>query len=121
VKCAGDPACPFPVVMGEDRCREHLADLRLPLTLHETSSGGGVRNYADSWGLRISGDRLGWTSKRGRPKMTEEERKAKYSNTYCRALLESGVRCNAPIPTDERVCDGCKERLLPAKDKTPGP
>jgi hypothetical protein len=47
--------------------------------------------------------------------MTEEEKRKKYGNTYCKAKLENGVTCNQPIPMNERVCAACRERLLPTK------
>lgn len=46
--------------------------------------------------------------------MTEEERRNKYSNTYCRETLPNGVTCNTPIPVDQRVCAECQERRLTA-------
>lgn len=149
MKCAGSRSCPFPPLLGEDRCREHFIDGQMELTLHETSGEGKARKREDVPNLEVgsldkrSQDRLRTAhiklsrkirfryihskpekvvreprGPRGRPKLTEaekEERRRKYTNTYCKAVLENGVTCNQPIPLSERLCEACKERLLPTK------
>lgn len=132
MKCRADPACAFPAVDGGRVCRRHLAEEDLILTLHEVSCCGRVRvldEQGDVWrGFRITPNDHGvaWdrrlrvgnaTEQRkvGRPKMTEEERKRRYSNTYCSAKLDNGVTCNTPIPVEERICESCRARLLPEK------
>ena len=117
MKCQGDPACPFPPDAVTGRCGQHEVERTLPVTLHEMS-GERVRTLereGDLWrgfSHPVVATRY---EKRGRPKMTEEEKRKKYGNTYCKAKLENGVTCNQPIPMNERVCAACRERLLPTK------
>jgi len=127
VRCHADPACPFPPAPGSDYCRQHAADRRLELTLHETNDR--VRRLEEVqfpyMGFSDHAQK-GW-GKKGRPplngkkRMTEEERRARYANTYCMARLPDGRLCQEPIPLRERVCEACRERLLPAKKNEKAP
>jgi hypothetical protein len=124
VRCAGSRSCPFPPLLGEAYCREHWADQQLSLTLHETSLGR-VRKQeefvlAPGAGITIfsAGKQALFKLKtrlRGSRyvKMTEEERRRKYMNTYCMAVLPEGRLCQNRIPVDDRICEACRERLLP--------
>jgi hypothetical protein len=125
-KCRADPACPYPPMLGEDVCREHYCDGQVPFTLHENSNNGQVRPYeeifykahASAAGMTVHARGVkklkGGTERRGRPKMTDEEKKRR-AESYCRAYLPNGVRCNARIDARELYCEACKERLLPTK------
>ena len=41
--------------------------------------------------------------------LIEAARRAKYANTYCMGKLANGMRCNAPIPVGERLCEECRK------------
>jgi hypothetical protein len=102
-------------------------DQQMPLTMHETSLGQVRRQeeFVLAPGLGMTIFSVGKqalfklkTRSRGSRyvKMTEEERRKKYANTYCQALDENGVRCNNRIPIDDRICKSCQERLLPTRE-----
>jgi hypothetical protein len=103
-------------------CARHLLEEGLALTLHEMSGEGNrkLEEHGEVWrGFSITplDHGVSW-ERRLRVKLEEltpEQKKRKYSNTYCRAKLENGVTCNAPIPVEEALCDDCKQRLLPEK------
>jgi hypothetical protein len=122
MKCSGDPACLYPARRC-GLCARHLLEEGLALTLHEMSSEGRVVTLdKEGWqwpGFSIAGNghTVPWDRRLrvGLSELTPEQKKRKYSNTYCRAKLENGVTCNAPIPVEEALCDDCKQRLLPEK------
>jgi hypothetical protein len=124
VKCAGNPACPFPPLLGGEYCQEHEIDRRMPLTLHEMS-GERIRileEEGDLWRGFSHPPRA--ERGRGRPKLieeTEESRKRSQrrarANTYCMVRLPEGRLCQNPIPLTETICESCQERLLPTKGK----
>jgi hypothetical protein len=115
MKCARDPACPFPSMLGSDFCLQHDRDRQLPFTLHEMNDRVRcLEQEGDLW--RGFSHQSRAARERGRPKLTEKEkieRRDRYVNTYCQAVLPAGARCNVPIPISERICDPCKQRLLP--------
>jgi hypothetical protein len=95
-------------------CREHRVDEQLGLTLHEMNDRVRIlEQEGDLW--RLSRFKQAIAARRGRPRLTEEEKLNKYCNTYCKAITENGRTCNKPIPIKERVCEACRERLLPTK------
>ena len=121
-QCQGDRACPYPARRC-GLCARHLLEAGLEWTLHEMSSEGRVVTLdREGWqwpGFSINGNghTVSWDRRLrvGLSELTPEQKKRKYANTYCAARLENGVTCNAPIPLGERICEDCKERLLPEK------
>ena len=51
-----------------------------------------------------------------RPDMLKENPPA---NSYCRAFLEDGIRCNASIPVNEMYCKSCQQKLEERNQSTP--